>query len=50
VDDQTIIDNIRLDGTFVPEPATVMGGLLGVFGLCWHQRRQLVRFLRLRPA
>ena len=50
VDDQTIIDNIRLDGTFVPEPATVMGGLLGVFGLCWHQRRRLVRFLRLRPA
>jgi hypothetical protein len=49
-DNQTTIDNIRLDGTFVPEPATVMGGLLGVFGLCWHQRRQLVRFLRLRPA
>jgi hypothetical protein len=49
-DDQTVIDNIRLDGTFVPEPATVMGGLLGVFGLCWHQRRRLVRFLRLRPA
>ena len=49
-DTQTVIDNIRLDGTFVPEPATVMGGLLGVFGLCWHQRRQLVRFLRLRPA
>ena len=49
-DDQTVIDNIRLDGTFVPEPATVTGGLLGVFGLCWHQRRRLVRFLRLRPA
>ena len=49
-DTQTVIDNIRLDGTFVPEPATVMGGLLGVFGLCWHQRRRLVRFLRLRPA
>ena len=49
-DTQTVIDNIRLDGTFVPEPATVMGGLLGVFGLCWHQRRQLVRLLRLRPA
>jgi hypothetical protein len=50
VDTQTVIDNIRLDGTFVPEPATVMGGLLGVFGLCWHQRQRLVRFLRLRPA
>ncbi len=49
-DTQTVIDNIRLDGTFVPEPATVMGGLLGVFGLCWHQRRRLVRLLRLRPA
>src|SRR6266404_6404460 len=36
-DTQTVIDNIRLDGTFVPEPATVTGGLLGVFGLCWHQ-------------
>jgi len=49
-DTQTVIDNIRLDGTFVPEPATAMGGLLGVFGLCWHQRQRLVRFLRLRPA
>ncbi len=49
-DTQTVIDNIRLDGTFVPEPATVMGGLLGVFGLCWHQRRRLIGFLPLRRA
>ncbi len=51
VDLQTVIDNIRLDANIVvPEPATVVGGLLGVFGLCWHQRGRLVRFLRLRPA
>ena len=39
---ETIIDNIQLTG--VPEPTTVAGGLLGVLGLCWHQRRRL-RFL-----
>jgi hypothetical protein len=38
---QTIIDNIQLNGTVVPEPATVVGGLLGVLGLCWFQRRRL---------
>jgi hypothetical protein len=27
-----------------------MGGLLGACGLCWHQRRRLIRFLSLRPA
>ena len=36
---QTVIDNIQLTG--VPEPATVGGGLLGVLGLCWHQRRRI---------
>ena len=36
---QTFIDNIQLTG--VPEPTTVAGGLLGVLGLCWHQRRRL---------
>ena len=36
---QTIIDNIQLTG--VPEPTTVAGGLLGLLGLCWHQRRRL---------
>ena len=40
---QNIIDNIRVDGTIVPEPATVAGGLLGVLGLCWFQRRRLIR-------
>jgi hypothetical protein len=29
----------------VPEPATVVGGVLGVMGLCWHQRRRLIRSL-----
>jgi hypothetical protein len=47
---QTIIDNIQLNGTIVPEPATVAGGLLGVLGLCWHQRRRLLRSARLRRA
>jgi PEP-CTERM motif. len=40
-DDQTIIDNIQLTGCVVPEPATVGGGLLGVVGLCWFQRRRI---------
>lgn len=45
---QTIIDNIQLGGTAVPEPATVAGGLLGVLALCWHQRRRLIRSVRFR--
>ncbi len=47
-DRQTVIDNIQL--TAVPEPSTVMGALLGACGLCWHQRRRLIRSLRLRGA
>jgi len=47
---QNIIDNIRVEGTIVPEPTTIAGGLLGVLGLCWHQRRRLIRCLRLRCA
>jgi len=45
---ETVIDNIQLTG--VPEPTTVAGGLLGVLGLCWFQRRQLIRSVRLRRA
>ena len=45
---QNQIDNIQVNGTAVPEPATVAGGLLGVLGLCWHQRRRLIRSVRLR--
>jgi hypothetical protein len=45
---QTVIDNIQLNA--VPEPATTVGGVLGVLGLCWIQRRRLIRFLRLRRA
>jgi hypothetical protein len=48
VNDQDIIDNILVGGTIVPEPATVAGGLLGVLGLCWFQRRRLIRSVRLR--
>ena len=45
---QTIVDNIQINGTIVPEPATIAGGLLGLFGLCWHQRRRLIRLKPLR--
>jgi hypothetical protein len=49
--DQNTIDNIRLDTqTIIPEPATVVGGLLGVVGLCWFQRRRLIRSVRWRRA
>ena len=41
------LDNIQIEGT-VPEPATVAGGLLGVLGLCWFQRRRLIRSVRFR--
>jgi len=44
----TQFDNIQLTGTIVPEPATVAGGLLCVFGLCWLQRRRLIRSVRFR--
>jgi hypothetical protein len=49
---QTVIDNIQLTaGPAVPEPATVGGGLLGVVGLCWFQRRRIRLILpRLRRA
>jgi len=47
---QTVIDNIQLTGSIVPEPATVAGGLLGVLGLCWFQRRRLIRSVRWRRA
>jgi hypothetical protein len=45
---QTVIDNIQLVG--VPEPATVVGGLFSVVGLCWHQRRRLIQHVRFRRA
>jgi MYXO-CTERM domain-containing protein len=47
---QNQIDNIQIGGTIVPEPATVAAGLLGVLGLCWHQRRRLIRSVRFRKA
>jgi hypothetical protein len=47
---QDILDNIQINGTIVPEPATVAGGLLGVLGLAWHQRRRLIRAVRFRRA
>ncbi len=43
----TYLDNLQINAA-VPEPATVVGGALGVVGLCWHQRRRLIRSLRLR--
>lgn len=43
---QNVIDNITIGGTIVPEPATVAGGLFGVLGLCWFQRKRLIRSVR----
>jgi len=43
---QNQFDNIQVLGYMIPEPATVAGGLLGVLGLCWHQRRRLIRSVR----
>ena len=47
---QNVIDNIQVNGTIVPEPATVAGGLFGVLGLCWQQRRRLIRSVRFWKA
>jgi hypothetical protein len=44
------LDNVQIGGTIVPEPATVAAGLLGVLGLCWFQRRRLIRSLGFRKA
>jgi hypothetical protein len=46
--DHTFIDNIAV--TALPEPSSYVGGLLGIVGLCWYQRRWFMRFLSLRPA
>ena len=40
----TYLDNLQINAV-VPEPATVASGLLGVMGLCWYQRRRLIRSL-----
>jgi len=40
----TRLDNLQINAV-VPEPATVAGGVLGVIGLCWYQRRRLIRSL-----
>ncbi len=40
----TYLDNLQINAV-VPEPTTVVGGVLGVIGLCWHQRRRLIRSL-----
>jgi hypothetical protein len=42
------LDNIQINGIIVPEPATIAGGLLGVLGLCWFQRRRLIHAVRFR--
>ena len=48
LDLQNVLDNIQVNGTIVPEPATVAGGLFGVLGLCWCQRRRLIRSVHFR--
>jgi hypothetical protein len=40
----TYLDNLQINAV-VPEPTTVVGGVLGVMGLCWLQRRRLIRSL-----
>jgi len=49
-DAATFIDNIQVNAVAVPEPSTYIGGLFGVLGLCWFQRRWLVRSLHFRRA
>jgi len=44
----TFIDNIQVNA--VPEPSSYIGGLLGLVGLCWCQRRRFMRLLSLRSA
>ena len=50
VPQNTFIDNIQLTATAVPEPSTYIGGLRGIIGLCWYQRRRFMRLLSLRSA
>jgi PEP-CTERM motif len=45
----TRIDNIQVLAV-VPEPSTYIGGLLGIAGLFWFQRRWFSRALRFRRA
>ena len=47
---QNQFDNIQVVGYIIPEPASVAGGFLGVLGLCWFQRRRLIRSVRFRRA
>jgi len=45
----TRLDNLQINAV-VPEPATVASGVLGVIGLCWYQRRRLIRSLLLHRS
>jgi hypothetical protein len=49
INNVTNIDNIQVTG-LVPEPSTYIGGVLGIAGLCWFQRRRLIRSVRFRRA
>jgi PEP-CTERM motif-containing protein len=40
INNSTQIDNIQVLA-LTPEPSTYIGGLLGIAGLCWFQRRRL---------
>lgn len=44
----TFIDNIQV--TALPEPSSYIGGLLGIVGLYWYQRRRFTRLLSLRST
>ena len=50
VPQNTFIDNIQLTATAVPEPSSYIGGLLGLVGLCWYQRRRFMRLVSSRSA
>jgi hypothetical protein len=49
INNSTQIDNIQILA-LTPEPSTYIGGLLGIAGLCWFQRRRLIRFLHFAPC
>ena len=50
-DAATFIDNIQVTAvTAIPEPSSYIGGLLGLVGLCWYQRRRFMRLLSSRSA
>lgn len=44
------VNDFTFNGTVVPEPTTVLGGVLALAGLLYHQRRRVSGLLRARAA